>query len=438
MESVIFSQKNIAVDDYALKSVKETEKRGSLQIAIVTASYCMATSGLFTGAAIAAGLSLRDAIIATLVGNGLLTLIAGFIGSAGAKHGVSTVLLARHAFGRLGANIIGGVGASTLLGWFAVQTGFFGQTINAMLPDAGFLAIPEVAALWGGLLMMLTAYLGYKGIEALSIIAIPALVQLAMWGVHATVSQADGWENLFTLSPLSPISFTEGVVLVVGSFAVGAVVQADICRYAKSPTSSWIACIIGFLFGNGFMIIAGCVTALATGSGDLPAAMIATGLSIPALVIVIAAQWTTNDSNLYSASLALSNLLKMKKSRIVLIWGLIASLLGVMGIANYFIPWLNALGIIIPPIAGVMIADYYVIQQKAYQFGPGTEYCKYVWPAFAAWACGILVAICLPVGIPSITGICVAFGCNIGLHKLCERWQLPSKFGLVREDSEGF
>lgn len=437
MEPYTFS-KEIAVDDYALKPVKETEKRGALQIALVTAGYCMATSGLFTGAAIAAGLSLWDAIVATLVGNGLLTIIAGLIGAAGAQQGVSTVLLARHAFGRTGAKIIGALWACTLLGWFAVQTGFFGQTIHAMIPDGGFLAYPKVAALWGGLLMMLTAYLGYKGIEALSIIAIPALVQLAMWGIHATVSRADGWESLFAITPHSPISFTDGVVLIVGSFAVGAVIQADICRYAKSQASSWLASIVGYIFGNGFMIIAGVITALATGSGDLPAAMIATGLSIPALVIVIAAQWTTNDSNLYSASLALSNILKMKKTHIVLLWGVVASLLGLMGIANYFIPWLNLLGIIIPPIAGVLIADYYFIQKGAYHFGPGTEYCQIAWPAFASWGIGVLAGTLLPVGIPSITAIGVAFGCHIALNKLCEKLRLSSTYGLVLEDSEGF
>lgn len=437
MEPYTFS-KEIAVDDYALKPVKESEKRGVLQLSLVTAGYCMATSGLFTGAAIAAGLSLWDAIIATLIGSSILTICAGLIGAAGAKHGVSTVLLARHAFGRSGAKIIGALWAFTLLGWFAVQTGFFGQTIHAMMPDAGFLAYPKVAALWGGLLMMLTAYLGYKGIEALSIIAIPALVQLAMWGVHATVSRAEGWENLFAIVPHSPISFTEGVVLIVGSFVVGAVIQADISRYAKTQASSWLASIVGYIFGNSFMIIAGCITALATGSGDLPAAMIATGLSIPALVIVIAAQWTTNDNNLYSASLALSNILKMKKSQIVLMWGLIASFLGLMGIANYFIPWLNILGILIPPVAGVLIADYYFIQKEAYHFGPGTEYSQYAWPAFASWACGIAAGVLLPVGIPSITAICAAFAAHIILNKLCETCRLSSKYGLVLEDSEGF
>ena len=104
---------------------------------------------------------------------------------------------------------------------------------------------------------------------------------------------------------------------------------------------AWIASIVGYIIANSFMVIAGCVTAMATGSGDLPEAMVAAGMSIPALMILIAAQWTTNDNNLYSASLALSNLIKIKKSKIVLYGGFTASILGAVGIVGYFIPWLN-------------------------------------------------------------------------------------------------
>jgi cytosine permease len=224
----------------------------------------------------------------------------------------------------------------------------------------------------------------------------------------------------------------------VGSFAVGAVVQADICRYAKDQKGAWIACIFGYVFANSFMVIAGVITAMATGSGDLPEAMIAAGMNVPALVILIAAQWTTNDNNLYSASLALSNLIKVKKSKIVFFGGVGASILGSIGIVEYFIPWLSLLGILIPPIAGVMIADYYVIHRRKYHFGEGTKYSQIVWPAFAAWACGIIAAICIPLGVSSINAIVVAFAANILLTRGCQRLSIPTELGIVREDSEGF
>lgn len=428
-----------AFDDFALKPVQKSQKRGALQIAIVTAGYCMTTSSLFTGAAISTGLTLFQAIAAALIGNLLLAIYSGLIGAASAKHGVSTTMLARHAFGRSGAKIISTLCASTLIGWYAVQTGLFGETLNAAAPSLGMITSPKIAALWGGFLMMLTAYIGYRGIEILSKITIPALFLFAIWGIHATINQTGGgWDALFAAQPTHAFPFTEGVVLVVGSFAVGAVVQPDISRYAKDQKAAWIASIAGYIIANGFMIIAGVITSFATGSGDLPEAMVTVGLRIPALIILIAAQWTTNDNNLYSASLALSNIFKIKKSMIVLFCGVLASLLGFLGVINYFIPWLNALGILIPPIAGVMIADYYIIHQGNYQFGKGTEYSMFVWPAFIAWMTGVMTGCFYPIWVPSITAIAAAFATHLFLMQGCKILNISRKFGVAIEDQSGF
>lgn len=438
METILESNVVAQDDDFAAKRVATSQRRGAFQVAMVTAGFCITTSDLFTGAAIATGLPLMPAIVAILIGNTLLAIYSGLIGAASARHGVSTTLLARHAFGRSGAKVISVIVAATSLGWFAVQTGLFGETIHASLPSLGILSAPHVAALWGGILMMQTAYIGYRGLEFLSQVAIPALIFLAIWGVIDTVELVGGWDILFATQPVQPFSFSEAIVLTVGSFAVGAVVQADISRYAKSVKASWIASIVGYVFANSFMIIAGCVTAFATGSGDLPEAMVAAGMSIPALIILIAAQWTTNDNNLYSASLALSNMIKIKKSKIVVFGGIAASILGSIGIVGIFIPWLNILGIVIPPIAGIMIADYYIIHKMKYQFGEGTLYSHIVWPAFAAWALAIGVAVFVPMGIPSINAIVVAFVMHIVLIRGCEKFQITTHVGNVLEDREGF
>jgi cytosine permease len=105
---------------------------------------------------------------------------------------------------------------------------------------------------------------------------------------------------------------------------------------------------------------------MATGEGDLPRAMLTIGLGIPSLLVLIAAQWTTNDNNLYTSSLGLANIFKTKKSNIVLFLGITGSILGAFGMANYFISWLNILGIGVPPMAGIILADYFIIHNKKY------------------------------------------------------------------------
>ena len=52
-------------------------------------------SGLYTGTAIAFGMSLKDAIIAVLIGNAILSIYGGAVGAAGAKEGVASAMLAK-------------------------------------------------------------------------------------------------------------------------------------------------------------------------------------------------------------------------------------------------------------------------------------------------------------------------------------------------------
>lgn len=62
-----------------------------------------------------------------------------------------------------------------------------------------------------------------------------------------------------------------------------------------------------------------------------------------------------------------------------------AILLGVAGLADYFVLWLIILGITIPPMASIIIADYYVLKKGKYQFGSGTKYVGIYWPALISW-----------------------------------------------------
>ncbi len=424
--------------DHAVTPVTPAERRSTLDVALVAAGFCICMSGLFTGAAMAAGLNLRQAVLATIVGNLILALYGGLLGAAGAREGVGTAMLSRHSFGRKGSMVIGAVLAITMLGWYSVQVGFFGMTINAMFSNGGFITAPKVAALWGGVLMMITAYYGYKGLSVLSKIAIPAIIVTSIIGIGAAVTQSGGWSRLLAVEPPSEMSISAGIVLAVGSFAAGASAQADITRYAKSSSAAWIATIFGFVVANTFVIIAGSITNLATGSGDLPSAMLSLGLGFPALIVLIAGQWTTNDNNLYTSSLGLSNIFKAKKSRIVLLGGSLATLIGVAGLADYFVSWLILLGVTIPPMAGIIIVDYWIVKKGQYHYGPGTQYSDVYWPAFVAWLLASLVGYYATIGIASLTSLVLGGVFYLAIHYAVKAAKISGAIGSTIEDETGF
>jgi len=398
-----------AQNDYALSRVPASDRKSILNVSLVAIGFCISMAGLFTGAALAAGLNLKEAIIASLIGNAILTVYGGLVGVAGAREGVSTAMLTRHSFGRKGSMVISVIIAVTLVGWYAYQVGFFGMTINTMFPNGGFITSVKFASLWGGLLMMTSAYIGYRGLSIISNIAAPAILITSLMGIIKAVNLTGGWDALFALRPEGPINYGAAAVLIVGAFAVGGAIQADITRYSKNAGQSLIATAIGYMIAHSFVIVAGYLTCLTTGTGDLPAAMIQLGLGIPALIVLIAAQWTTNDNNLYSSSLAFSNVVKVKKSKIVLVCGIIATIAGVFGLADYFVNWLTILGVGVPPVAGIIIADYFVINKSKYSFDKDTEYGDISRPAFIAWIIASIIGFSVKWGIQCINSLVAGF-----------------------------
>lgn len=58
-------------------------------------------------------------------------------------------------------------------------------------------------------------------------------------------------------------------------------------------------------------------------------------------------------------------LFNRKLNRDALVWGLgiVGTFLSVIGIINYFTGFLTLLGVAIPPVAGVMVIDYYILRR---------------------------------------------------------------------------
>lgn len=266
--------------------------------------------------------------------------------------------------------------------------------------------------------MLMTAYFGYKGLEVLSKIAIPLIVIISLIGINAAINSAGGWDNVMSITPVGSTTISAGIVLVVGSFAAGASAQADVTRYSKDAKTAWIATIIGFIVANSFIIVAGYLSTLATGMGDLPNAMLHLGLGFPALMVLILAQWTTNDNNLYTSSLGLSNIFRIGRSRIVIIVGVIGSILGGLGVADYFVSWLVVLGIGVPPMAGVIIADYYIIRKQNYKFKDESILPKWNANALLAWLIGCVVGFTVKFGVASLNSLIVTVVAYVIIMKI--------------------
>ncbi len=348
--------------DYEVSSVPKEKRRSLFNITVVTTGLAVAMSTLYTGQALSPGLTLGQSILATILGCLVLWVIMLLTGTIGVKTGFATAFNARRCLGVKGSRILSLIMAIPLVGWFAFQASFFGQTISLLFPDS-FIFSPQVAAIWGGLLMTSTAVFGFKGLTWLSLFAFPFLYIYSIYGVYLA-NNTETIEALLAMVPPTKMSIGAGVTIVIGSYAVGAVNQADISRYGKSPLHNAIASLLAMVC-FALAIVAGVIMIMASQAPNIMQATLVLGMGSFSLLFIMLLQWTSNDNNLYAAALAVCNLKQFEKWKVSLTLGIVSSIIAGLGIYGYFDAFLSVLGTFIPPMGGVLAIDFYLFHKNA-------------------------------------------------------------------------
>ncbi|MCE3201598.1 cytosine permease [Paenibacillus sonchi] len=439
-------QGNIAaLEDYAIQSVPAEKRKSWLNVAFTSCGWIISLSTIFVGGSLAAGMTFGQAILAAVIGMTILAVYGFFQGWMGAKYGVATAVLARQAFGRAGAGLFGILLSLTMgIGWFGWQVAFFGSTIEQMFPGQWF-ADPTFAIIWGGVLMIFTALIGYKGITYLSFVAVPLVIVLSIWGIFVAADASGGLSDLFALQPTgASLGLFAGITLVVGNAALGAIVFPDVSRYGKTPLAGGMGAAAGYFVGGIFSVVAGAAMTFAAQLPDLgstpniPAVMAKLGMGFFAFLILVFAQWSNNDNNLYTGALGLRNVVKLPKFVLVLIMGGLGIVIALTGYQDHFVPFLNFLGVYVPPIAGVMIADHWIVRRGTYQFGEGTKYNGINLAAIAAVIIAGVIASNIAWGISPINSTVLGLIIYPVLTALLRLLRIPYEWGQTTEDSTGY
>ena len=119
---------------------------------------------------------------------------------------------------------------------------------------------------------------------------------------------------------------------------------------------------------SAFLHLVGSILAMNTGlyHERLPELIISgqyLGLGFVGFMVLLLAQWTTNDSNIYSSVLALNNIFRVKRWKVTIIAGVVASIFAALGILERLELFLIILTVSIGPIGGIFITDYYFLKR---------------------------------------------------------------------------
>ena len=315
------------------------------------------------------------------------------------------------------------------LGWFGVQIGFFAENIGSAISQLTSTTVPSwLLSLIGGGLMMLSAFWGYQAIEKLCTYSVPLLAALIVIATIMSINK-NGASGLAIPPQASTISFGLAVFLVIGVYMVGVVMAPDVARWAQNPKQAMIAGFVGFTIGNSFMIIISLILVKVMKTADLTAVFFALGLGIPSILVLTLAQWTTNTNNLYSASLDFSIVFKRVNPKVItIICGSLGILMAMFGIYGMFENFLSIVTVLVSPIAGIYMIDYFLYKEK-YEFSFEEKLQDYYPVSIISWVIGSTVAFMTsqpPAGfglfaltnVSALDGIIVAGICYFVLTKL--------------------
>lgn len=393
--------KNTNDHDYALTHVHEKEKKGFFSMFVVMLGFTFFSASMLTGGNLGTGLPLKDFFIAVLIGNFILACYTGALAYMGAESGLSMHLLARYSFGEKGSYIASFVTSITQIGWFGVGIAMFAIPIANRFNINLYLLVGIT-----GILMTATAYFGMKSLTILSAIAVPAIAVLGSTSAFMAADSVGGLQGLMSIEPSNKMTLVTAVTLCVGSFISGGTATPDFARFAKTKKTAVWTTVIAFFIGNSLMFLFGAVGAMVTGNSDIADVMFSQGLVVPAIIVLGLNIWTTNDNSIYTAGLGLSNITKLPKNKLVIACGLIGTV-GAIWLNNNFVGFLNLLNSMLPPVGGILIADYFLINKRKYESIENTKFIDINWVAVTAFISGFVAANFINVGIIAINAIVV-------------------------------
>lgn len=380
-------------NNYSLGPVPISARKGMLSLTMVMLGLTFFSASMWTGGTLGTGLSFNDFMLAVLLGNLILGIYTSCLGYIGAKTGLSTHLLARYSFGTRGSWLPSLLLGGTQVGWFGVGVAMFAIPVHkATGLDTNLLIIIS------GLLMTATVYFGIAALMILSAIAVPAIALFGSFSALTAIESIGGLEGLNALIPNDPMPFSTALVLVVGSFISAGTLTADFVRFGKKPMGAVFITMIAFFIGNSLMFIFGAAGAAATGQSDISEVMIAQGLLIPAIIILGLNIWTTNDNALYASGLGFSNITGLPSRYLSIFNGIIGTLCA-LWLYNNFVGWLTFLSAAIPPIGGIIIADYLRNRDKYKDFSTA-KFSNINWAAILGVAIGVAAGHLLPGIVP--------------------------------------
>jgi len=372
--------------EYAFEPVPLDKRKSTASIFIVLSGYTISLSNFVMGSSIGFKMSFLDAIWACFIANLFLGSVAVLLGVLAFKTGLSTSMLSRKAFGSRASSIFSILLALSAINWVGVNSDTFARMIHSTFswwPIPTAVTAVLVIALWGQ-----SAIRGYKGIEIVSWLGVPAAILLTIVSVIAVAMKSNNFVDVMSYIPSEPMTFTKASAALVGGWIFGCIITPDCARFAKSSKTTIIAGYSAVMLGLFGLEVCGILVATATKQSSFVAATAALGLGVIVFFCAIFCLWTTQDNNIYGASLAMQNVFdgtklagKVSHKMMAIIVVISAATFAAIGALKYLLPVITFLSVLLPPVPGLIVGECFFVKNSK-------ENKKWNYVALIAWFLG--------------------------------------------------
>lgn len=361
-------------------------------------SVCVPTYSLASGL-IASGMNWWQAVLTVFLGNLVVLAPMVLIAFAGTKYGIPYPIFCRSSFGIMGAHLPSLLRAGVACGWFGIQCWIGGEFLASALVGVApsLAAVAHMKFICFLIFWAINVYIGYRGSESIKWMeawGAPVLIGVGFVVIFWAVYAAGSLSNLLSATSkiaapaaapgAAPVSFAAlflpSLNGMIAFWATLALNIPDFTRYAKSQRDQVIGQILGLPTTMGFYAFVGVFGTLGSivvfGRAIWNPCELVDAFKSPALCFIggftiFLATITTNiAANVVAPANAFSNLMPKKISYRtgVVITGIIGIVIMPWKLyadpSGYIFNWLGTYGSFLGPLAGLYLADYYVVKRQ--------------------------------------------------------------------------
>lgn len=151
--------------EFALCTVPENERKSYFSLTIVWTGFVFVITSMMAGGGLSAGLDFKGILLAVVLGNVFLSIIAVAVSYIASKTGLTFALLTKYSFGEKGSRVASMFVPVVNIGWYTIQAATYGHFIAQAFNWSGTAELFCMAV--SAVIMGIFSMKGYKAISIL-------------------------------------------------------------------------------------------------------------------------------------------------------------------------------------------------------------------------------------------------------------------------------